>query len=81
MVFIFLLVFLSFIWVENTLGRWWGRGSWVSIWYGDLILLRLLIPDRFVSSFIFCCKLVAYIFHIHSPCFLDIFLSFLSVFL
>lgn len=59
----FLLVFLSFIWVENTLGWWWGRGSWVSIWYGDLILLRLLIPDRFVS-FIFCCKLVAYISHI-----------------
>lgn len=58
-----MLVFLSFIWVENTLGWWWGRGSWVSIWYGDLILLRLLIPDRFVS-FIFCCKLVAYISHI-----------------
>lgn len=62
--------------MENTLGRWWGRGSWVSIWYGDLILLRLLIPDRFVSSFIFCCKLVAYIFHIHSPCFSWGFLSF-----
>lgn len=50
------------------------------VWGFDI---ALLVDTRPFSSFIFCCKLVAYISHIHSPCetlLLWIFFSFISLF-